>query len=64
MERWKGDGEKKILRPTLKALQWNGVSPLANEEFFWPSMDEIRGEQKVQLSRKKRNSKKIPTKKL
>jgi hypothetical protein len=62
LSRWKGDGEQKILRPTLKVLQWNDVSPLANVEFFWPGLDEIRGEQKFQLSRKKRNSKKIPTK--
>jgi len=34
LSRWKGDGEQKILRPTLKVLQWNGVSPLANKEFF------------------------------
>jgi hypothetical protein len=47
LSRWKGDGEQKILRPTLKVLQWNGVSRLANEEFFWPGLDEIRGEQKV-----------------
>jgi hypothetical protein len=31
LSRWKGDGEQKILRPTLKVLQWNGMSPLANE---------------------------------
>jgi hypothetical protein len=31
LSRWKGDGEQKILRPTLKVLQWNGMSPLPNE---------------------------------
>jgi len=29
LSRWKGDGEQKILRPTVKVLQWNRVSPLA-----------------------------------
>jgi len=57
LSRWKGDGEQKILRPTLKVLQWNGVSPLANEEFFWPGLDDIRENRKFQLIRKKRNSK-------
>jgi len=64
LSRWKGDGEQKILRPTLKVLQWNVVSPLANKQFLWPGVDETRGEQKFQLSRKKKNSKQIPRKKL
>jgi hypothetical protein len=51
---WKGDGEQKILRPTLKVLQWNGVSPLASEEFFWPGLDESRGEQKVSAEQEER----------
>jgi len=47
VSRWKGDGDQKILRPTLKVLQWNGVCPLVNEQFFWPGLDEITGEQKL-----------------
>ena len=57
------DGEQKILRPTLKILQWNGVSPLANEEFFWPGLDEIRGEQKVSAEQKEEEFKQDPGKK-
>jgi hypothetical protein len=34
-----------FLSGSLKDLQWNGVSPLATEEFDWPSMDEVREEQ-------------------
>jgi len=64
LSRWKGDGEQKILRPTLKVLQWNGVSPLANEEFFWPGLDEIRGEQKVSAEQEEEEFKEDPDKKL
>jgi len=63
LSRWKGDGEQKILRPTLKVLQWNGVSPLANEEFFWTGLDEIRGEQKVSAEQKEEEFKEDPDKK-
>jgi hypothetical protein len=64
LSRWKGDEEQKILRPTRKVLfQWNGVIPLANEEFFWPGLDEIRGEQKVSAEQKEDEFKKGPGKK-
>jgi len=63
LSRWKGDGEQKILRLTLKVLQWNGVSPLANEEFFWPGLDDIRGEQKVSAEQEEEEFKEDPDKK-
>jgi hypothetical protein len=63
LSRWKGDGEQKILRPTLKVLQWNRVIPLANEEFFWPGLDEIRGEQKVSADQEEEEFKEDPDKK-
>jgi hypothetical protein len=63
LSRWKGDGEQKILRPTLKVLQWNGVSPLANEEFFWPGLNEIRGEQKVSAEQEEEEFTEGPDKK-
>ena len=62
LSRWQGDGEQKILRPTLKVLQWSGVSPLANEQFFWPGMDEIRGEQKVSAEQEQEQFKEDPDK--
>ena len=64
LSRWKGDEEQKILRPTRKVLfQWNGVIPLANEEFFWPGLDEIRGEQKVPTEQKEEEFTEDPDKK-
>jgi hypothetical protein len=57
------DGEQKILWPTLKVLQWNGVSLLVNEEFFWPGLDEIREEQKVLAEQKEEEFKENPDKK-
>jgi hypothetical protein len=63
LSRWKGDGEQKILRPTLKVLQWNGVSLLANEVFFWPGVDEIRRKQKVSAEKKEEEFKEDPDKK-
>jgi len=38
------------------------VSPLANEEFFWPGMDEIRGEQKVSTEQKEEELEEDPDK--
>jgi len=62
LSRRKGNGEQKILQPTLKVLQRNGVSPLANEGFFWRAMDEIRGEQKVSAEQKEEEFKEDPDK--
>jgi len=38
------------------------VSPLANEQFFWPGMDEIRGEQKVSAEQEQEQFKEDPDK--
>ena len=63
LSRWKKDREQKILPSILKVLQWNGVSLLANEEFFWPGLDEIRGEQKVSAEQEEEEFKEDPDKK-
>jgi hypothetical protein len=39
------------------------VSPLANEEFFWPGLDEIRGEQKVSAEQEEEEFKEDPDQK-
>jgi hypothetical protein len=39
------------------------VSLLANEEVFWPGVDEIRGEKKVSAEQKEEESKEDPDKK-
>jgi hypothetical protein len=64
LSRWKGDREQKMLRPTLKVLRWNGVSPLANEEFFWPGLGEIREEQNVSAEQEEEEFKGDSDKKL
>jgi hypothetical protein len=38
------------------------VSPLANEGFFWPGLDEIRGEQKVSTEQEEEEFKENPDK--
>jgi hypothetical protein len=61
LSRWTNNGKERISKPGLKMLQLSGASPFANEQFSWPSLEEIVEEQKCQMITIKRISKKTPS---